>query len=462
MSNIVNLRTETNTSLFRFIDMVVITSTLLLLLALLGIKFSNEYWLILFAQLAIFSYVAESMQVYRTIRAGQFHLRIMLLLAATVLSFLLLFSLVFLLKISEAFSRLGTSLWFITSLAGFLGWRLIFRHFKHKRYRQGLNLRRVAIIGLTPGGVQLYEQVKQHPEMGLKCIGFYDDRTPERLESSEHLLGSINDALIEAQQNNIDKLYICLPMSAEKRITQIIQSLGDSTVDLLLVPNFLMKNLMQANISSVGSVDTISVFESPLSGMREFYKRTFDILFSTAALIGIAPVLIGIALAIKLTSPGPILFRQDRYGLDGKRIGVYKFRSMQVMENSDVVVQATKNDTRITPVGSFLRRTSLDELPQFFNVLVGDMSVVGPRPHAVAHNEEYRKSIDYYMLRHKVRPGITGWAQINGWRGETDTLEKMQKRIEFDLEYIRNWSLMLDIKIIFLTVFKGFINKNAY
>nr|WP_237748598.1 sugar transferase [Nitrincola nitratireducens] len=157
-----------------------------------------------------------------------------------------------------------------------------------------------------------------------------------------------------------------------------------------------------------------------------------------------------------------MLFRQDRYGLDGKRIGVYKFRSMKVMENKDVVVQATKGDSRITPVGAFIRRTSLDELPQFFNVLIGDMSVVGPRPHAVAHNEEYRKQVDYYMLRHKVRPGITGWAQINGWRGETDTLEKMEKRIEYDLEYIRNWSLWLDIKIIFLTFFKGFVNKNAY
>ena len=462
MNTSTNLKAQPNTSLFRFIDMAILTSSLFVLLYLLGIKPTTEYWLILFAQLTLFSYVAETMQVYRTIRAGQFHLRIMLLTATTALSFLLLFGLAFLLKISESFSRLGISLWFIVSLAGFLGWRLVFRHFKHKRYRQGINLRRVAIIGLTESGEALHEQIEKHPEMGLQCLGFYDDRSPDRLSSSRELLGSINDALAQAQQHNIDKLYICLPMSAEKRITQIIQSLGDSTVDLLLVPNFLMKNLMQANIGSVGNIDTISVFESPLSGMREFYKRSFDIIFSTAALIGLMPVLLGIAMAIKLTSPGPILFRQDRYGLDGKAIGVYKFRSMRVMENSDVVVQATKNDSRITPIGSFLRRTSLDELPQFFNVLIGDMSVVGPRPHAVAHNEEYRKSIDYYMLRHKVRPGITGWAQINGWRGETDTLEKMQKRIEYDLDYIRNWSLILDIKIVFLTVFKGFINKNAY
>ena len=169
-----------------------------------------------------------------------------------------------------------------------------------------------------------------------------------------------------------------------------------------------------------------------------------------------------IAAGIKLTSKGPVLFKQRRYGLRGEEIEVWKFRSMTVMENSDVVVQATKSDVRITPFGGFLRRTSLDELPQFFNVLGGSMSIVGPRPHAVAHNEEYRSQVQFYMLRHKVKPGITGWAQINGWRGETDTLYKMEKRVEFDLQYIKHWSVWFDIKIIFMTIFKGFVNKNAY
>ncbi|HBV2999050.1 TPA: exopolysaccharide biosynthesis polyprenyl glycosylphosphotransferase, partial [Klebsiella pneumoniae] len=179
-------------------------------------------------------------------------------------------------------------------------------------------------------------------------------------------------------------------------------------------------------------------------------------------LLFISPILLIIACLIKLTSPGPIIFKQTRYGMDGKPIKVWKFRSMSVMENDNKVIQATKNDIRITKVGRLLRRTSLDELPQFFNVLFGGMSIVGPRPHAVAHNEQYRNLIEGYMLRHKVKPGITGWAQINGWRGETDTLEKMEKRVEFDLEYIREWSIWLDLKIIFLTIFKGFINKSAY
>ncbi|MDM7219684.1 exopolysaccharide biosynthesis polyprenyl glycosylphosphotransferase, partial [Klebsiella pneumoniae] len=203
-------------------------------------------------------------------------------------------------------------------------------------------------------------------------------------------------------------------------------------------------------------------FDTPLNGINMVFKRVEDVFFSIIILFLISPVLAVIALLIKLTSPGPILFKQIRYGMDGKAIKVWKFRSMKVMENDDRVIQATKNDTRVTKVGGFLRKTSLDELPQFINVLFGSMSIVGPRPHAVAHNEQYRKLIQGYMLRHKVKPGITGLAQVNGWRGETDTLDKMEKRIDYDLEYIRTWNIVLDIKIIFLTVFKGFIGKTAY
>lgn len=192
------------------------------------------------------------------------------------------------------------------------------------------------------------------------------------------------------------------------------------------------------------------------------FKRLEDIIISLCIIVLISPVLIAISLAVKVSSPGPIIFRQTRYGMDGKPIKVWKFRSMTVMENDSAIKQATKNDIRVTKTGRFLRRTSLDELPQFFNVLWGGMSIVGPRPHAVAHNEQYRSIIEGYMLRHKVKPGITGWAQINGWRGETDTIEKMQKRVEYDLEYIREWSIWFDLKIIFLTVFKGFVNKSAY
>jgi len=191
-------------------------------------------------------------------------------------------------------------------------------------------------------------------------------------------------------------------------------------------------------------------------------KRIEDVVLASLILLLIAVPMLLIAIAVKLTSRGPVLFRQTRYGMDGRPIRVWKFRSMTVMEDGDAVIQASRNDCRITPLGAFLRRTSLDELPQFFNVLLGDMSVVGPRPHAVAHNEQYRRQVSRYMLRHKVKPGITGWAQVNGWRGETDTLEKMQKRIEFDLDYIENWSVWWDLKIVLLTLFKGFVHRNAY
>ena len=209
-------------------------------------------------------------------------------------------------------------------------------------------------------------------------------------------------------------------------------------------------------------MQALSVYDTPFQGASDLLKRAEDIVLSSIILLMLTLPMLCIAAAVKLTSPGPVIFKQKRYGLDGKQILVYKFRSMKVQDNGPTVKQATKNDPRITKLGAFLRRTSLDELPQFINVLQGRMSIVGPRPHAVAHNEEYRKLIKGYMLRHKVRPGITGWAQVNGLRGETETINKMVKRVEYDLDYIHRWSVWLDLKIIFMTVFNGFINKNAY
>ncbi|WP_221016031.1 undecaprenyl-phosphate glucose phosphotransferase, partial [Klebsiella pneumoniae] len=260
----------------------------------------------------------------------------------------------------------------------------------------------------------------------------------------------------------IDRIYIALSMKDEQIIKDLVSKLTDTTCSVLLIPDVFTFNILQSRTEEINGVPVVPLFDTPLSGINMLFKRLEDIVVSSIILVLISPVLIGIALAVKFSSPGPIIFRQIRYGMDGKPIKVWKFRSMTVMENDDKVIQATKNDVRVTKVGRFLRSTSLDELPQFFNVLFGQMSVVGPRPHAVSHNEQYRSLIQGYMLRHKVKPGITGLAQINGWRGETDTLEKMEKRIEYDLLYIRGWSIWLDLKIIFLTIFKGFINKSAY
>jgi putative colanic acid biosynthesis UDP-glucose lipid carrier transferase len=251
-------------------------------------------------------------------------------------------------------------------------------------------------------------------------------------------------------------------MQAKDRIEHMLFELGDSTANVHVVPDLFMYCLMHGQMSHVGEVQTISVYDNPMQGSLGALKRLEDIFLAIGILTVIALPMLIIALAIKFTSKGPAIFKQDRYGLNGRKIKMWKFRSMTVTENDNVVTQATKGDNRITKLGAFLRRTSLDELPQFINVLIGDMSVIGPRPHAVAHNEEYRKIVDYYMLRHKVKPGITGWAQVNGARGETETVDKMKTRVEYDLEYIRNWSLWLDFKIVMFTLTKGFMGKNVY
>jgi putative colanic acid biosynthesis UDP-glucose lipid carrier transferase len=459
--NIVN---DSYTFLYRLIDILIIIISFNASLFLYGVGFSKDYLLVLIFTLLVYSYLSESFQLYRSWRVGKFSRMIGSLFLVKLFSFFIVASSLFLLKESESFSRIVIVGWFSLSILTLMAWRFIAKWIKSMRRRSGLGFQNVAIVGLTHTGIHLYREISKHYELGFKFIGFFDDREPKRLGGMQTSLieGDVNEAVNLAKNGHIQKLYICLPMLAEKRIADIIEQLGNTTVDVLITPDFLLKNLMQARIGSVGDVDTISVFESPVNGMKRFYKRSFDILFSFTALLALSPVLMVIAMAIKLNSPGAIIFKQHRYGLDGRKIKVWKFRSMTVTENSAVVTQATKGDARITSVGAFLRKTSLDELPQFFNVLCGDMSVVGPRPHAVSHNEEYRSLITYYMLRHKVLPGITGWAQVNGWRGETETLDKMEKRIEFDLAYIRNWSLWWDVKIVIMTMFKGFVGKNVY
>ncbi|MCL1065352.1 undecaprenyl-phosphate glucose phosphotransferase [Shewanella olleyana] len=449
---------------FRLVDVSVLIFAFFTMLNFHDVLFDREYFLLLMAELFFYLYLAESISLYRSWRLSSFLYVLGLMATVLVVSFFILLTAIFLFKQGEYYSRVVIFGWFSLSIVTLVSWRVIVRVVKRTMRRNGYSLQKVAIIGMTESGNNLYRELNDNIELGLQCVGFYDDREPDRVDCDHlHLLnGSIDKAVEMAKKSEVKKLYICLPMLAEKRISSIIQQLGDSTVDVLILPDFLLKNLMHARVGNVGDLDTISVFESPVHGMKNFYKRTFDILFSSLAIIAISPVLIIIAVAIKLTSPGAVLFKQDRYGLGGERIKVLKFRSMTVTENADKVTQAKKNDSRLTSIGGFLRRTSLDELPQFFNVLLGTMSVVGPRPHAVAHNEEYRQIVAYYMLRHKVRPGITGWAQINGWRGETDTLDKMEKRVEYDLAYIRHWTLWWDIKIIFMTIFKGFTGNNAY
>ncbi|HAS6348542.1 TPA: undecaprenyl-phosphate glucose phosphotransferase [Vibrio vulnificus] len=322
----------------------------------------------------------------------------------------------------------------------------------------------VAIIGLTPAGLAISKSLFVDAPTEKLDVAFYDDRDEERFGylSQVPYCGKVDLAIEKARNGELDEVYIALPMIAKDRIRDYLDALSDSTVDTYLVPDLYTYNLSISQVKSVGGVQTFSVFSSPFDGVGAFVKRIEDIVIGSLITLLILPVLAAVAIGVKLSSPGPILFKQDRYGLGGKKIKVWKFRSMKVMENESVVTQATKNDPRVTKFGAFIRRTSLDELPQFINVLQGSMSIVGPRPHAVAHNEEYRVIVDNYMIRHKIKPGITGWAQINGYRGETETVDKMEKRVQYDIQYMQNWNLWLDIKIIFMTIFKGFVSETAY
>lgn len=326
---------------------------------------------------------------------------------------------------------------------------------------------RAVIVGLSDLSRKLTCQFKQNPLLGVGCMGFFDDRWSGRLSEKkqqppEKLLGSIASTAEFVKTHDVRQIYIALPMSAQPRILALLDELRDTTASVYFVPDIVSFDLIQANISSINGIPIVAVCESPFIGINSTIKRISDVVLSLSILLLIAPFMLLIAIGVKLSSPGPVFFSQRRYGLDGKEIAIYKFRTMTVMEDGEQIDQATWNDPRITRFGAFLRRTSLDELPQFINVLQGCMSIVGPRPHAISHNEMYRSLIKGYMIRHKVKPGITGWAQINGFRGETDTVEKMQHRIDYDLDYLRNWSLFLDLLIIFKTIGVVIEAKNAY
>lgn len=323
---------------------------------------------------------------------------------------------------------------------------------------------RVLVAGMNPQGLHLANRLQQAKYQKFDVLGFVDDRTGERLSDDNRfpLLGRLDSLVDVARRQRIDHVYVSLPMASQPRILKLLDDLKDTTVSIYFVPDLFVTDLIQSKTSAVCGVPVIAVCDTPFQGFNGALKRFSDIAIASVVLLVLLPLLLAIAIAVKAGSPGPVVFKQRRYGQAGEEIVIYKFRSMTVAEDGDTVTQARRNDQRVTPVGALLRRTSLDELPQFVNVLQGRMSIVGPRPHAVAHNELYRKLIKGYMVRHKVKPGITGWAQVNGFRGETDTLEKMQGRIEHDLDYLRNWSLKLDLLIILKTIRLVFRDQMAY
>lgn len=396
---------------------------------------------------ALFLLLAELNSVYRSARLESYSQIASRIVSSWLIVISLLIALAFLTKSSSVFSRIIITSWLILTPILLIAERLIIYLILRFIRTQGANSRTYIIFGSKENIQLLRQKISQTPWTGLAYIG--------ATENYDELIERINTM-------HIDYVLITNAENNYEITRKVISGLSDSTASVYIVPQLFLNNAFEGGWITLGNTPMITVNDHPFYGSYWLLKKLEDLILGFTIFLITLPLMIIIAIAIKISSKGPILFKQRRYGLNGEVIQVLKFRTMKTMDDGAVIVQASKNDSRITRLGRILRKTSLDELPQFWNVLQGTMSIVGPRPHAIAHNEEYRKLISGYMLRHKVKPGITGWAQVNGLRGETDTLDKMKSRIDYDLYYINHWSIWLDLKIILITIVNGFTGKTAY
>lgn len=359
-------------------------------------------------------------------------------------------------------------LWMFYWYASGVGVLVLFRVAVYNGLRflraKGMNNKRVLIVGYGSTGQEMHRRALQQDWTGYDVKAIYADEADAAkiLDPAAARLNTLQEVRDFVVANQLHEIWITLPLMASPKLQELQYLLRNTLVDIRWVPDVLGLQMLSSKVGNFLGLPVVDLNQPISSGLNGFIKDIFDKIFSIVALILLLPLFVVIATMIKATSPGPVFFKQPRLGLNGRKFDVYKFRTMKVHQEQNIVTQATRNDPRITPIGGFLRRTSLDELPQFINVLLGDMSVVGPRPHALQHNEMYKDLLEMYMLRHRVKPGITGWAQIHGHRGETDTVDKMAKRVQFDLHYIQNWTLWMDIRIIVWTAFKGWTGKNAY
>lgn len=367
-------------------------------------------------------------------------------------------------KTGQQYSRQLMLSWGLITPAVLLAGHLIVRRIMFAVGTSAKFTRSVVVVGVNGLARKLVEELRTDRRLHMRFAGYFDDRSYARAQgiAEEELLGPLDALPKFVAQHGIDVIYITLPMAQQKRILDLLDSLRDTTASIYFAPDFFLFDLIQSRVDDVNGIPVVGICETPFYGINGALKRLSDLTLGFFMLVVLSPLLIAIALAVKLSSAGPVIFRQRRFGLDGEEIVVYKFRSMTTLQDGEKIMQVTREDQRVTRLGRILRRYSLDELPQLVNVLQGRMSLVGPRPHAVAHNQLYRGLIKGYMVRHKVRPGLTGWAQVNGLRGETDTLDKMKARIALDLEYLRRWSLWLDLRIIFKTALIVFRDNNAY
>jgi putative colanic acid biosynthesis UDP-glucose lipid carrier transferase len=445
----------------RLLDPAIILGLLYAIIATQNEVFTGDYLVLMIIAFFVSSFVYEQIDLYRTLHVGkQLAYAVDILVGwAIVMVVLTLIGQGTGLRYELSDRVIWT--WFGLAPVALLLSRLT-AYLLAFNFGKDQQVRSAVIVGSNYSGKDILRRVTSRNNPALDMRGFFDDRdeTTRTPELGGAYLGTIADVAGYVRTHKIKTIFICLPMTGNPGLTNLMEELRDTTASVYFVPDIYTFDLIQARLDHVGGIPVIGICETPFTGLHSVVKRTSDIVLASTIQILLLPVMACIAVGVKMSSPGPVIFAQRRYGLNGEEIVVYKFRSMGVCDDGAVVEQATRNDVRITPFGGFLRRTSLDELPQFFNVIQGRMSIVGPRPHAVAHNEMYRKLIKGYMLRHKVKPGITGWAQVNGLRGETETLDKMRARIEFDLEYLRNWSLALDLWIIFRTV-KEVLKKDA-
>ncbi|MHB9100670.1 MAG: undecaprenyl-phosphate glucose phosphotransferase [Sulfuricella sp.] len=430
-----------------------------------NLDFPRNYVFVLTGGFLLCFAVFPFFNIYRPYRGASLWAETQTLASAWTVVFAGLVMALFVTKTSTEFSRLWIGQWAVAGFLSLVVFRMVLRGGLRLLRRHGFNLRFVAIAGAGELGRDVARRLAASPWTGLKVVGFYDD--DPRLQRQEfegvQVRGGLHRIPMEVPELGIDQVWIALPLHHDKQVRSLVEHLSHLPVQVTFVPDIYGVHLLNHSIGEVAGFPVIHLMESPLAGVKGLVKVIEDKLLATLILLAAAPLMLLIAIGVKLSSPGPVFFGQVRGGLHGERIRVWKFRTMKHhAEPSGKITQALPGDFRITAFGAFLRRTSLDELPQFFNVLKGDMSIVGPRPHAVEHDEFYQRQIDAYMLRHHVKPGITGWAQTNGWRGETGEIEKMEMRVKHDLYYINNWSLWFDLRIIFMTVFMMITGKNAH
>jgi undecaprenyl-phosphate glucose phosphotransferase len=453
-------------AVFRGVDIIIVGGSLWLLTVIYSIPWHDHFTVAAFIAVILYILTSEISGLYGSWRFSFIRQEISQVFVTWFWVVFGLLILAYATKTSAAYSRRILLTWILVAPILLSLLRIVLRNFLHALRTRDKNIRTVAVIGADEQAIQLVKEIERLSWLGMKVVGYFDDKFSIGYkpvpESSLEILGTTIDIVERAKENEIDIIFIALPMDNESTISSLIGELSDTTAITYIIPDLFISGLLHTRWGYMGNIPFLSIHDRPFNDIDGWAKRAEDIVLSTLILLVIAIPMLIIALLVKLTSKGPIIFKQKRYGIAGNEILVWKFRSMTVTEDGSVIKQAEKNDCRLTPIGKFLRKTSLDELPQFINVLQGNMSIVGPRPHAVAHNEQYRKEIFGYMLRHTIKPGITGWAQVNGWRGETDTLDKMENRVDYDLWYINNWSLILDLKIISLTILNGFVGENAY